>query len=255
MGVWLYALGSVLLVSLVSFVGVFTLVLQEKQLKTFLLYFVSFAAGALFGDAFLHLLPDAIEESGGFPFSLSLLVLSGIVLSFIVEKVVHWQHCHHLEHNHQTEKKMRVHTFAIMNLLGDGVHNFLDGLIIGASYLLSIPVGIATTLAVVFHEIPQEIGDFAVLLHGGFKKGEALFYNFLSAVAAFIGVILALVLSQYVSTLPLYLVPIAAGGFIYIAGSDLIPELHKEVKSWGSLLELGMFILGIAVMALLLLLE
>lgn len=255
MSVWLYALGSVLLVSLVSFVGAFALVLQEKQLKTFLLYFVSFAAGALFGDAFLHLLPEVVEDSGGFPVYISLLVLFGIVLSFIVEKVVHWQHCHYIDHHHQTEKKTQVRSFAVMSLIGDGVHNFLDGIIIGASYLVSIPLGVATTLAVVFHEIPQEMGDFAVLLHGGFKKGQALFYNFLSAVASFIGVILVMVFNNYVSALPQYLVPVAAGGFIYIAGSDLIPELHKEVKSWGSLLELAMFILGIVLMALLLLLE
>jgi len=250
-GVWFYALGSVLIVSIISLIGIFTLGLQEKQLKAFLLYFVSFAAGALFGDVFLHLLPDIVAQTGGFTLQASFLVLSGIVLSFIVEKIVHWRHCHYIDHNHG--KKDPVHPFAVMSLLGDAVHNFLDGIVIGVSYLVSIPVGVATTLAVVFHEIPQEIGDFGVLLQGGFTKGKALFYNFLVALTSFVGVILALFLNRYVVALPQYLLPLAAGGFLYIAGSDLIPELHKEVKSWKSILELAMFLLGIAVMAVLLL--
>jgi len=248
--VWLYAIVSTIIVSLISFVGVFALSFGRKRLKTFLIYFVSFSAGALFGDAILHLLPEVVEQAG-FTVYVSLFFLSGILFSFIVEKVVHWHHCHNGEPCHH-----QVKPFAIMNLVGDFGHNFLDGLVIGASYLVSIPVGLATTLAVVFHEIPQEIGDFGVLLHGGFSKAKALFFNFVTALSAIVGVVISLLLSGYINGLELFLVPFAAGGFIYIAGSDLIPELHKGENKFGrSFLQVVMFMLGIGVMVLLLLLE
>src|SRR3989344_3303920 len=166
-----YTLASVFIVSLVSLIGVLTLSFRTSTLKKCLIYFVSFSAGALLGDVFIHLLPGIIEEKG-FELSVSLFILFGILFSFTVEKIINWRHCHH------PTTKEHPHPFAIMNLVGDLMHNFLDGLVIGASYLINVPVGIATTLAVVLHEIPQEIGDFGVLLHGGFSKGKALFFNF-----------------------------------------------------------------------------
>src|SRR3989344_2950464 len=246
MGVWAYTIISVLIVSFISFTGVFFLSLKAEKLQRILIYLISFSAGALFGDAFLHLIPEAAES--GFELSLSIYVLSGLVLFFIVDKVIKWRHCHHpITVNH-------AHPFAIINLFGDGVHNFIDGLIIGASYVADIQIGIATTLAVVFHEIPQEIGDFGVLLHGGFSKGRAMFVNFLSALAAVLGAIVALLLASADGLITI-LLPLAAGGFIYIAGSDLIPELHKEVGIKKSLLQLVAFVLGILIMAALLALE
>ena len=246
MGVWAYTIISVLIVSFISFTGVFFLSLKAEKLQRILIYLISFSAGALFGDAFLHLIPEAAES--GFELSLSIYVLSGLVLFFIVDKVIKWRHCHHpITVNH-------AHPFAIINLFGDGVHNFIDGLIIGASYVADIQIGIATTLAVVFHEIPQEIGDFGVLLHGGFSKGRAMFVNFLSALAAVLGAIVALLLVSADGLITI-LLPLAAGGFIYIAGSDLIPELHKEVGIKKSLLQLVAFVLGIMIMAALLALE
>ena len=148
-----------------------------------------------------------------------------------------------------------IHSFAYLNLIGDGVHNFIDGLIIAGSYLVSLPVGIATTLAVIFHEIPQEIGDFGVLLHGGFTKRKALLFNFLVALTSVVGAITALALTGYSANLIKFLIPFAAGNFIYIAGSDLIPELHKEVNAKKSVLQLVSLIIGIAFMVLLLGLE
>ena len=186
-----------------------------------------------------------VEETG-FTLTVSAFVIAGIAFSFIIEKIIHWRHCHHpTTHDHP-------HPFAWMNLFGDGVHNFIDGLIIGAAYLVSIPVGIATTVAVILHEIPQEIGDFGVLLHGGFSKGKALLLNFVTALLSVFGAIVALLLSSYVENLTTYLVPFAAGGFIYIAAADLIPELHKETKVSKSLLQFFFFILGVLVMILLL---
>ncbi|HZX34856.1 MAG TPA: ZIP family metal transporter [archaeon] len=238
---WLYSIASVALVSIISLIGVFTISVKEKDLERLLLYMVSFAAGALFGDAFIHLLPEAVAETG-FTLEVSGLILLGIVFSFIAEKIIRWRHCH----IPTTEK--HPHPFAVMNLVGDGVHNFIDGLIIGGSYLASVPVGIATTIAVVLHEIPQEIGDFGVLVKGGFSRGKALFYNFLTALTAVLGAVVALLANAFVGNLTSFLVPFAAGAFIYIAGSDLIPELHKEVKAGKSALQLAAFLLGIAMM-------
>ena len=246
--VWIYSLASVLIVSLISFVGLLTLTIKADKLKKILLYMVSFSAGALFGDAFIHLLPEAVEEIG-FGLNISIYVLLGIGFFFIIEKFIHWRHCH------IPSSEEHVHPFAMMNLFGDGVHNFIDGLIIAASYLVSIPVGIATTLAVILHEIPSEIGDFGVLLHGGFSKGKALFYNFVTALAAVLGAIVSLSISSYVENITVFLIPFAAGGFIYIAGSDLIPELHKEVEVKKSLLQFVAIVLGVLVMFLLLFLD
>ena len=246
LNIWLYSLGSVVIVSLLSLVGIFTLTIKTEYLKKILIYMISFSAGALLGDAFLHLLPEVVAETGFTP-KISLYVLTGIAASFIIEKVIHWRHCHH------PTTDEHPHPFAWMNLFGDGAHNFIDGLIIGAAYLVSIPVGIATTLAVILHEIPQEIGDFGVLLHGGFSKRKALLLNFITALTAVLGVIVALIVSAYVENITHFLVPFAAGGFIYIAAADLIPELHKEVKIQRSLMQFLLFILGIGLMMLLLL--
>ncbi|MBI4153917.1 ZIP family metal transporter [Candidatus Woesearchaeota archaeon] len=242
------ALLSVILVSLISLIGILALSIQVGRLRKALTYFVSFAAGGLLGDAILHLLPEISGETG-FTLQVSFSILIGIAIFFLFEKVLHWHH-YHAPHSKET-----VHTFAVMNLLGDSVHNFIDGLIIGGSYLVSIPAGIATTIAVVFHEIPQEIGDFAVLLEGGFTQRKALFFNFLTAVTAIIGAGAAFILNLYVENLIRFLIPFAAGGFIYIAGSDLIPELHKEARISRSLIQFATFLLGILVMASLLLLE
>lgn len=246
--VWFASLISVVIVSLISLIGIFTLGIKSNKLRKFLIYLISFSAGALLGDAFLHLLPEVIEKSG-FGVRIALYVLGGITVFFVLEKVIHWQHCH----GPATEEG-HVHAFAYMNLVGDGLHNFLDGVIITSSYLISVPAGIATTIAVGLHEIPQEIGDFGVLLHGGFSKAKALGVNFVSALFAVIGAVLALLLESFVENIELILVPIAVGGFIYIAGSDLIPQMHKDSdKVSRSLWQLIAFVAGIAVMALLLL--
>lgn len=239
--VWIYSLVSVTIVSLVSIIGVFFLSLNEKRLKKILIYFVSFSAGALFGDVFIHLLPEAVKRTG-FDLNLSISILTGIGISFLIEKIICWRHCHMpITENH-------IHRFAYMNLFGDIFHNFLDGLTIAISYLVSIPVGIATTVAVVLHEIPQEIGDFGVLLHGGFSRWKAIGYNFLTATTAIVGALVGLALSFYIENFTSFLIPFAAGNFIYIAGSDLIPELHKEIRFSKGILQFLFFIFGIGVM-------
>jgi len=249
MNIWLYSIISVLIVSLISFSGALTLAIKKEKLKDFLIYFVSFSAGALLGDVFIHLLPEVVEE---YNHSISLIfiyVLVGILTSFILEKIICWRHCHlPITKNH-------IHNFAWMNLWGDFFHNFIDGLTIAASYLLNTGAGIATTLAVALHEIPQEIGDFGILLHGGFKVKKALFLNFLTALSAFIGAIVSLLLNNKIEHLTLFLVPFAAGNFIYIASSDLIPELNKETEIKKGLIQTITFLLGVLVMYGLLLLD
>jgi len=246
--IWLYSLSSVLIISLISLIGVFTLKIKQEKLKTILIYLISFSAGALFGDAFIHLLPELIKEKG-FTIISALSILSGILIFFILEKFVHFQHCHMPVSSHH------IHPFAYMNLVGDALHNFIDGLVIAASYLVSIPVGLATTSAVLLHEIPQEIGDFGVMLHGGLSRTKALLLNFLTALTAVLGVIIGLVLNNFIDNIQMFILPIAIGGFIYIAGSDLIPELHKETDIKRSIIQIITFILGVLIMLSLLLLE
>ena len=246
--IWLYVLISVLVVSLISFIGIFTFSLKAEKLQKVLIYFVAFSAGALFAGAFLHLIPEVVEKTG-FNLRIPIFILLGIIIFFIIEKIVCWNHCH------IPITKKHVHSFAIMNLVGDMFHNFLDGLVIAASYIVSIPLGITTTIAVVLHEIPQEISDFGILIYGGFSKRKALLVNFATALTAVLGAVVGLFLSGFINGIEYMLVPIAAGGFIYIAGSDLIPELHREFNVKKSIWQLIFFVLGILIMIGLLFLE
>lgn len=237
----LYAIWSTLIISLIALIWIIFLGFQQEKLKKIVIYLVSFSAWALLGDVFLHLLPEMVET--WFTLKTSIFMLGGILFGLVTEKVIHRNHCH------MPITKTHIHHFAIMNLIGDFVHNIIDGLIIWASYLVSIPVGIATTAAILFHEIPQEIGDFWVLVHGWFSKKKALIINLLTWLSAIIWVIIALLISNYVVNLTSFLIPFAAGSFIYIAGADLIPELHKENKFWQASLQILFFLIGIGIMA------
>ncbi|MFC1691484.1 ZIP family metal transporter [Nanoarchaeota archaeon] len=242
--IWLYSILSVIVVSLVSLIGIFTLSIRLKKLKKIIFFFVSFSVGALLGGAFIHLLPEAVEENG-FGLATSFSILAGIIVFFVIEKFIHWRHCH------VPTSKSHPHPFALMNLVGDSLHNFIDGIIIAGSYLANVQVGIATTIAVLLHEIPQEIGDFSVLIHGGFSRKKALLMNFLTGLTAVLGAVIVLILGSIFDGILIYIVPFTAGGFVYIAGSDLIPELHKETCSTKSTGQFLGIILGIAVMFLL----
>ena len=244
MGVWLNSLVSVFIISLISLIGIFTLLIKENKIKKILLFLVSFSTGALFGGAFIHLLPEAVEEFG-FGLEISVYVILGILLFFILEKFLHWRHCH------VPTSKKHPHPMAVTNIVGDGLHNLIDGLVIGGAYMAGFSVGFATTIAVVLHEVPQEIGDFVVLLHAGLSKTKALFFNFLSALMAVIGVIISLSIGAKIGNYSLVLLPLTAGGFIYIAGSDLIPELHKENIPSKSFIQFMFIVLGVSVMFLL----
>ncbi|MEK7633434.1 MAG: ZIP family metal transporter [Patescibacteria group bacterium] len=239
--IWAYSLLSVIIVSLLSLLGIFTLGINEKKLQKIIIYFVSFSAGALLGDVFIHLIPEVFKNET--TIYTSVYFLLGILVSFLIEKIIYWR-----ENHSSSILGNKIKHFVSIILFGDGVHNFIDGLAIGASFLISVPVGIATSLAVILHEIPHEIGDFAALIHGGLSRKQALFYNFVSGLTAILGTLFALVLSQYIAGVNNFLIPFAAANLIYIAGTNLIPELHKETQLIKSLIQIFTFILGIAIM-------
>ncbi|MDD2689565.1 MAG: ZIP family metal transporter [Candidatus Omnitrophica bacterium] len=233
-------LSSTLLVSLISLVGIFTLLIKDKLLGKILFILIGFSAGALIGSAFLHILPEAIKKSNSIAVFYYLIL--GLVLFFLLERYFYWRHCH--------EGVCDIHAFSYLNLIGDGFHNFIDGMVIAASFTLSIKLGLVTTLAIILHEIPQEIGDFGVLIYGGFSKQKALFYNFISALMAMIGAIAGFFLSDFALGFSNFILPLTAGGFVYIAASDLIPEIHREKNLRRSTAAFIAFLFGIILMAL-----
>lgn len=247
MVIWLYTIGSVIIVSLISLIGIFSISMDQKRLAKMLLFMVSFAAGALLGDSFLHLLPESVEF--GLGIKSSIFILIGILSFFILEKIISWRHCH------IPTSEDHPHPVGIMNLVGDGFHNTLDGMIIGGSYLVSIPLGISTTLAVILHEIPHEVGNFGILVHAGYSVRKALLFNFLCALTSILGAVITLIIGLKSESISAFLVPFTIGSFIYIATADLTPELMKETALKKSLLQLLFILLGAGMMGILLLLD
>ncbi|MFN2526169.1 MAG: ZIP family metal transporter [Actinomycetota bacterium] len=245
--VWFFSLVAVLGISAISLLGAASMVFSERRLRQALVILIAFAAGALLGDAFLHLLPETVEAAGGLELGASFSILVGVGAFFILEKGLHWHHAH-LPH------RETFHPVAVTNLVGDGLHNFVDGAIVGAAFAASTTLGVATTIAVALHEIPQELGDFSILLHAGLKPRRALLLNFLTGLAALAGAVVALAFTS-VSTIEGLFVPFTAGAFIYIAGTDLMPEIHKEPEPLKSVLQLLAFGAGVGTMAVLLVLE
>ncbi|MCX6739875.1 MAG: ZIP family metal transporter [Candidatus Parcubacteria bacterium] len=236
----LYALISAFIVSLIGLAVFFALYLQDKFLKKTLIYLVSFSAGGLMGGAFFHLLPESLEQVPN-PLVVFIFLLVGFCAFFILEKFLRWHHCHNKEcHSH-------AH-LGYLNLIGDSVHNLIDGIIIASTYVVSIPLGIVTTISIISHEIPQELGDFGVLLYSGMTKKKAMLYNFMVALLAVVGVFIGYFLTIYIHGITGFLIPAAAGGFIYIAATDLIPELQEEINAKSSVKHFGVFILALVFM-------
>lgn len=247
-GAWFAAIVSVLVVSALSLCGALTLLFRPATVRRGLLVVISFAAGALLGDAFLHIIPEIAESDRGFDLTASFLLLGGVVAFFVLEKVLHWHHAH-------VPSEEVMHPVAVTNLIGDGMHNFVDGTIVAGAFLHSRPLGVATAVAVALHEIPQELGDFGILLHAGLKPKRALLLNLVTALAALVGAVATLAASTRVGAIETYLLPVTAGGFVYIASTDLIPELHREPDARKSVVQLAGLLAGVAVMAALLLVE
>ncbi len=230
-------LAAVLFVSAISLICAPLILVKDKAFDAIVFLFVSFATGLLLGAAFFHLLPESIHllgEANAFAYT-----IVGMLIFFILERYIRWRHCH--------VRACEAHPFAYLQLLGDGVHNFVDGMLIAASFLIGgLDLGVPTTLAVVAHEVPQELGDFAVIVSGGVRRAKALAYNFASALAAIAGALIVYVSSGLFEPLIPLLIPIAAGNFIYVAGSDLVPELHKEVDVKRSTVQLALLTAGLA---------
>ncbi len=233
------ALLAAFTVSLFSFIGALTLVIKDKVFQKILFFLIALSAGGLIGGAFFHLLPESLQ---GVFSSLTIFgfCIGGFLIFFLLEHFLFWRHCH--------KEKCEVHPFSYLNLIGDSIHNFLDGVVIASAFLVDIKLGLVTTLAIVLHEIPQEIGDFGVLIYGGFKKIKALFFNFLVGVVAIGGVIVGYFFQTRIEgAIPLILA-FTAGGFFYIAAADLIPEIKLEKHSLRSLLAVIIFLMGILFM-------
>ncbi len=239
--IFIYIITATLIISTISFIGVLTLIFNKDLLNRILLGLVSFSAGALLGGAFFHLLPESIEEIGP-SINIFIALIFGFCLFFILEQFIHWHH------NHKCKGCKKVAPFSYLVLISDGIHNFLDGFIIAASFIVAFPVGVATTIAVALHEIPQEIGDFGVLIYGGMRRKKALLLNFFSGLVAVVGGIVGFLLSNSLGESVIYLLPFAAGNFIYIASSDLIPEIKHGANKKESLYCFFLFLVGIGLM-------
>lgn len=246
--VWAWSMLSVGGISAIALLGGLTFLLRERMLRPVVLMLVSFAAGALLGDAFIHLIPELAETGDGLTLGISMLILAGVGVFFLIEKVLHWHHAHL-----PTEEV--IHPVAWTNLIGDAIHNFIDGLLIAGAFLADTKLGIGTAVAVALHEIPQELGDMGILVHAGLSKKRALLLNVSTALVSIAGVALALVLAGSIGDLSRVLLALTAGGFVYIAGSDLIPELQRETRIATATLQFSGIALGVALMAALTLLE
>ena len=236
----LWIVGSGLLMSAIALVGSVTLILSEQTLKRILLPLVAFAAGSLLGGAFFHMLPASFA-AGINEITIYVLILAGFAVFFGLEQFLHWHHCHRAD----TECKKPL-TYLI--LIGDGLHNFLGGLAVTGTFLIDIRLGIVTWLAAAAHEVPQELGDFGVLVHGGWPRGQALFYNLLSALTFLLGGIIAYLASFRFDVS--FLVPFAAGNFIYIGAADLIPEIKAHADLRANMVHFAAFLAGAALMLL-----
>lgn len=244
---------SVVAVSLVSLVGLVTISMNSVRVRRLATVFVSFAVGALLGDAFIHLIPETFAH-GFQPLSRSLLILGGMMVFFVVEKLV--RHHHGTIEEHHDLDRIRRPELAAINVLGDAIHNFIDGVLIGASYLAGPTIGISTTMAVLLHEIPQEVGDFSILVQSGLSRRKAVLLNLASASAAILGTVIALLAgamagNRVVSSL----LPVTAGGFVYLAAADLIPELQRDRSLRSLLLQTSLMAMGMGFMALLTIIE
>ncbi len=244
---FLYAISSAIIVSFISILVLLIFSFNKLFEKPVTLILVGLATGAMFGDVFIHLLPE-IAESTGFGIVESMGILLGLILFFVVEKFLHWRHCHDNDCNDHSKQ---IHPIATINIVGDSLHNFIDGLLIGGSFLVDPVLGLGTTIAIVLHEIPQEIGDFGVLVHSGLSKRKAFLFNFFTALIAILGVIVSFLIGTTEVVTNSILLPITAGGFIYIAGSDLIPELKHHISFKNSIFQFLAILTGLFFMYLL----
>ncbi len=237
---------SVMVVSLISIIAAIPLLIKKKISEKALLFLLSVSVGVLLSTVFMDFLPEIVEHE--YTLSIALSILAGFLIMFVLEKLVHWHHTKKCEegdcgHAH-------AYNLAPVNLVGDGIHNFIDGLVIAGSYAVNITLGIAATISIIFHEIPQEIADFGVLLYSGLSRRKALIFNFLSALTAVLGTITGLILINRLHAFTYLILPFATGNFIYIAASNLLPQLHRHCKLRDTFLHVFAILLGVGIIML-----
>ncbi len=255
MSIWIEVIIATSLVSSLSLVGALGLILGKQKINQLSLFLVALAAGTMMGGAFFHLLPESTDHLS--LLTANLILILGFTFFFLLEKLFYWHHCQteiesQVEQTiHQpvttTRKKKNQKSLGYLNLLADLFHNFIDGLVIAVAFLADFNLGVTTTIAIALHEVPQELGDFGVLLHAGFTPTRALLLNFLTAWSALLGAIIGLFFLPQ-SSLTTYLLPLAAGGFLYIAAADLLPEMKEERNQLVATGLLLTFIFGLAIM-------
>lgn len=239
-----YILLFTLLGSVVSLIGGVLLLTKEKIVIKYSHFVSSFAAGALLGTAFFDLLPEASEEAGGT--NIFLWALVGMLFFFLFERFIHWFHHHeHFPRHKDSDQKGFAKPTVPLIIFGDSLHNFIDGVTIAATFMVSIPLGIITTFAVAAHEIPQEIGDFGILLNKGVGRNKVLLFNIISALTAILGAALTFFVGDLIEGFLPAVIALTAGFFIYIAASDLIPEIHEENRKGFALIETLLLFLGV----------
>jgi len=233
-----WIISATIIDSLLGLIGKLTFAIKEKVFNRLLIHFISFSAGALLGGAFFHLLPESLEKIS--PMAVFSMTTIGFILFVLIEAYFHWNQ----------GEECTIHPFSYVMLVGDGVHNFIDGLVIAASFFVNFNLGIITTLMIMFHEIPQELGLFGSLVYAGHKKNKSLLYSFLAQSTVILGGIIGFLLARQIQIMSSFLIAFAAGGFLYIAAADLVPEVHKayhgDLKK--SLLLLATLIVGILFM-------
>jgi zinc and cadmium transporter len=251
----LYIFISVIIVSLISIIVAIPFLIKKKMSDKTLLFLLSISVGVLLSTVFVNFLPEIflhVGEHSGHEHQntliLSLTILLGFLVMFIIEKFVHYHHEKKCEdgncgHGH-------AYNLAPVNLIGDGIHNFIDGLVIAGAYAVNITLGIATTISIIFHEVPQEIADMGVLLYSGMSKKKALCFNFLSAATAILGAIFGIFISTKIEGFTQFIIPFAAGNFVYIAATNLLPQLHRHCKLKESFLHLLAILIGVGIMVL-----
>ena len=242
--VWAGALAGAAVIALVSLSGAAVLFVRESRLQVVVPLLVALAVGVLLGSAFLHLIPEAVDRLGSVT-TVGLYTLVGFVLFFAIEKGMRWQHRHAV---FTPASEQRIEPMARMNLVGDGVHNFIDGVLIAGSFAADPMLGWATTAAIVLHEVPQELGDVGALLCGGYRPRRAVWLNFLCALTVVPGVIFTMLIGTFAEQALVYLLPVAAGGFIYIAASDFLPALHRNEAPRASMAQVAVVTFGVAAM-------
>ena len=241
----IYPLVSVLIVSLISVIFAIPFLLKKKISHKTLMFLLSISVGVLLATVFMDFLPEAVSHK--YTMGVAIYLILGFLVMLILEKFLHWHHDKKCEagncgHSH-------AYNLAPVNLIGDGIHNFIDGLVIAGSYAVNVTLGITATISIIFHEIPQEIADFGVLLYSGMSKKRALLFNFLSAVTAILGAIVGIILVGKLSGFTKFIIPFAAGNFLYIAASNLVPQLHRHCKLKDTLLHIFAIVLGVAIIA------